>query len=317
MVVWLERTSVTVKENRKVRIKYPRLNGSLNNCCLMDFLRNIDLETLPKKKYLVIKYILDHAEETITMNTVDLAAKLNVDPVTIIKACQSVGLKGFHDLKKKLKVNVRRNNANGPINKFISEFEVSTTSEEAIRNALSRDLQMLTGTIEKLSFDKIIGACEAIINSEQTYIVGLGYIGSVANYMHTLLRSYVPHVHSVTEYNGMLFDYMGHFKKGDVVVAIGFDKCQNQTIKAFRKAKERGATTIVLTDSEYSPLCKYSNIELLVYTAPNYFLSPLIGAFSVCNAIVHCLVEMTKPNSTRKSTAYKKLLHEEKVYFQG
>jgi DNA-binding MurR/RpiR family transcriptional regulator len=283
----------------------------------MDFFRNVDLEALPKKKYLVIKYILDHAEETITMNTVDLAEKLNVDPVTIIKACQAIGLRGFHDLKKKLKINVRSNNANTPINKFLSEFEVSTTTEEAIRNALSRDLQMLTGTIEKMSFDKIIDACKAIINSKQTYIIGLGYIGTVANYLQSMIRSYIPQAHSVTEYNGMLFDYMGHFKKGDVVLAIGFDKCQNQTIKAFKKAKEKGATTIVLTDSEYSPLCKYSNIELLVYTAPNYFLSPLIGAFSVCNAIVHCLVEMTKPDSTRKSTAYRKLLHEENVYFQG
>ncbi len=283
----------------------------------MDFFKNVDLESLPKKKYIVIKYILDHADEIVLMNTTDLAEKLNVDPVTIIKACQSIGLKGFHDLKKKLKISKRVLNQQTPIDKFLSEFEINTTAEEAIRNALSRDLQMLTRTIEKASFDKIIQTCEEIIKSQQTYIIGLGYIGNVANYLLSLIRSHIPQVHAITEYNGMLFDYMCHFKKGDVVIAIGFDNCQNQTIKAFKKAKERGATTIVLTDSEFSPLCKYSKIELLVHTAPNYFLSPLIGAFSLCNAILHCIVEMTKPESTRRSTAYKKLLHEEKVYYQG
>src|SRR5690606_23518523 len=105
-------------------------------------------------------------------------------------------------------------------------------------------------------------------------------------YLQSLIRSHIPQCHAVTEYNGMLFDYMSHFKKGDVVIAIGFDKCQNQTIKAFKKAKQSGATTIVLTDSEYSPLCKYAHMKLLVNTAPNYFLSPLIGAFSLCNAIL-------------------------------
>lgn len=283
----------------------------------MELFKNLDLDVLPKKKYTVIKYILDHTEEIILMNTADLAKKLNVDPVTIIKACQSIGLKGFHHLKKKLKENRHSFVSHTPIDKFLNEFETNTTTEEAIKNALTRDLQMLTRTIEKTSFEEIINACGQILKSGQTYIIGLGYIGSVANYLLSLIRSHVPQAHAVTEYNGMLFDYMSHFKKGDVVIAIGFDKCQKQTIKAFKKAKERGATTIVLTDSEYSPLCKYSKIQLLVHTAPNYFLSPLIGAFSLCNAILHCIVEMSKPESTRRSTAYKKLLHEENVYYQS
>jgi DNA-binding MurR/RpiR family transcriptional regulator len=250
------------------------------------------------------------------MNTSELADKLNVDPVTVIKACQAIGLKGFHELKAKLKTRLRHA-GHTPIDKFLSEFEVNTSTEEAIRNAFTRDMEMLTKTIEKVSFEKIVQVSEEIIGSRQTYIIGLGYIGAVANYLHSLLRSHLPQVHAITEYNGMLFDYMAHFKKGDVVIAIGFDQCQNQTIKAIKKAKERGATTIIISDSEYSPLCKYSKHKLLVHTAPRYFLSPLIGAFSLCNAILHCIVELTKPDSTRRSNAYKKLLHEEKVYYNG
>lgn len=283
----------------------------------MDFLKDLDLDSLPKKKYMVIKYIVDHPDEVMLMNTADLAKKLKVDPVTVIKSCQEVGLGGFHDLKKKLKENVKRTGGNAPIDIFLSEFEVNTSTDEAIRNALSRDVEMLTKTIEKVSFEKITMACRAIVEARQTYIIGLGYIGSVANYLQSLIRTHLPNTLAITEYNGMLFDYMGHFGKGDVVMAIGFDMCQNQTIKAFKKAKERGATTIVLTDSEYSPLCAYSKHELLVYTAPNYFLSPLIGAFSICNAMKHCIVEMKKPLSTRQSTAYKRLLEEENVYFTG
>src|SRR5690606_22304802 len=135
-----------------------------------------------------------------------------------------------------------------PIDKFLSEVEVNTSAEEAIRNALSRDLNMLTGTIGKASFENIIKSCEAIVDSKQTYNIGLGYIGNVANYLQSLIRSHIPQSHAITEYNGMLFDYMCHFKKGDAVIAIGFDKCQNQTIKAFKKAKQSGATTIALTD---------------------------------------------------------------------
>lgn len=283
----------------------------------MDFIKKTSLEALPKKKYMVIKYILDHPNEIILLSTADLARKLKVDPVTIIKACQEAGLKGFHDLKKKLKDQLKQTNSQPPFNKFLKEFEVNTSTDEAIRNALSRDVEMLSRTIEKISFEKITATCEAIMKSRHTFIIGLGYVGAAANYLQSLLRSHLPQVQAITEYNGMLFDYMGLFGREDVVLAIGFDKCQNQTIKALKKAKERGATTIALTDSAYSPLCKYSRHELLVYTAPDYFLSPLIGAFSLCNAMLHCIVEMGKPYSTRRVTAYNKLLKEENVYYQG
>lgn len=281
----------------------------------MNFLKSIDLESLPRKKHMVIKYILDHPDEAILMNTADLAQRLKVDPVTIIKACQSIGLEGFHDLKKKLKASAQAGNLRAPFTQVLSEFEVNTSTDEAIRNALSRDVEMLTRTIEKVSFEKITQACRAMTASRQTYLIGLGYIGAVATYLQSLIRSHLPQTHAVTEYNGMLFDYMGHFGKGDVVLAIGFDQCQSQTVKALKKAKEKGATTIALTDSEYSPLCAYSKYDLFVYTAPNYFLSPLIGAFSICNAIKHCIVEITKPQSTRQSKAYQKLVEEEHVYY--
>ncbi len=283
----------------------------------MELVKNAVLESLPRKKYAVIKYALDHPDETVLMNTAEFANKLDVDPVTVIKACQEIGLKGFHELKKKLKPNVQQMKSGGAIDRFLNEFEVNTSKEQAIRNSLSRDAEMLSKTIEKISYDKIIAASEAIIASRNTYIIGLGYIGNVANYLQSLLRSHIPHVQAVTEYNGMLFDYMGLFSKEDLVMAIGFDKCQNQTIKALKRAKERGATTIALTDSEYSPLCRYSKYKLMVYTAPDYFLSPLIGAFSICNAMLHCVVELTRPQSTKRVLNYNKLLREEKVYYQG
>jgi len=281
----------------------------------MDFLKGIDLESLPRKKYRVIKYILDHPEEVISLSTADLAGRLKVDPVTIIKACQSIGLEGFHHLKKQLKEKLLHSDRKSAFTQVLSEFEVNTSTDQAIRNALSRDAEMLARTIEKISFEKITQSCQAIVASRQTYFIGLGYIGAVATYLQSLVRSHLPQTHAVTEYNGMLFDYMGHFGKGDVVLAIGFDQCQNQTIKALKKAKEKGATTIALTDSEYSPLCAHSKIDLFVYPAPNYFLSPLIGAFSICNAIKHCIVEITKPQSTRQSRAYQKLVEEENVYY--
>jgi DNA-binding MurR/RpiR family transcriptional regulator len=277
------------------------------------FLKKVDLDSLPKKKYRVVKHILDHPHEVILMNTTELAEKLDVDTVTIFNTCKEIGLKGFHDLKSKLK----QSGIGGhkPADKFLNEYECSTTVDEAIKQGLQRDMDMLTGTMNHMSFDSIKKASEAIIQSSQTYIIALGYVGTVANYLYSIGRQHIPQMHAITEYNGMLFDYMGHFKKGDVVIAVGFDKCQHQTIKALKKAKEKGAFTISISDSEYSPLCKHSKINLLTSPASNFFLSPFIGSLSLCNALLHCIVEMTKPQSTRRVLAYNNLVAEENVYY--
>jgi DNA-binding MurR/RpiR family transcriptional regulator len=86
-------------------------------------------------------------------------------------------------------------------------------------------------------------------------------------------------------------------------------------IKAFKRAKEKGAFTIAITDSAYSPLLKFSRIGLLTSSASDYFLSPFIGALTLCNALLHCVAEMTKPHSTHRVVAYNKLLAEENVYY--
>lgn len=275
-------------------------------------IRNIDLDSLPKKKYKVVKHILDHPDEVILMTTSELAKKLDVDTVTIFNTCKEIGLKGFHDLKNRLKANGARNTR--PVDKFLNEYESGSSMDEAIRYGLQRDMDMLTGTIERVSFEDIKKASEAIVRSSQTYIIALGYVGTIANYLCSIARQHISQMHSITEYNGMLFDYMGHFKKGDVVIAVGFDKCQNQVIKAFKKAKEKGAFTIAITDSAYSPLLKFSRIGLLTSSASDYFLSPFIGALTLCNTLLHCMVEMTKPHSTHRVVAYNKLLAEENVY---
>jgi DNA-binding MurR/RpiR family transcriptional regulator len=277
------------------------------------FLKGIDLERLPKKKYKVVKHILDHPDEVILMKTSELAVKLNVDTVTIFNTCKEIGLKGFLDLKNRLKKSGV--GSPKPVDKFLNEYESGSSTDEAIKQGLQRDMEMLTGTIERMSFENIKKASEAIIHSSQTYIIALGYVGNVANYFYSIGRQHIPQMHAITEYNGMLFDYMGHFKKGDVVIAVGFDKCQNQVIKALKKAKDKGAFTIAIADSEYSPLLKYSRIALLTSPASNYFLSPFIGALSLCNALLHCIVEMTKPHSTHRVVAYNKLLGEENVYY--
>lgn len=281
----------------------------------MQFLQHIKLETLSKKKYKVVKFILDYPEEVLLMTTADLAQKLGVDTVTIFNTCKEVGVNGFRDLKIKLKKSVK--GTHKPFEKFLYEYECTTSVDEAIRNGLQRDLEMLTGTIERVSFESIKQASEAIIGSAQAYVIGLGYIGTVANYFYSIGRQHVSQLHAITEYNGMLFDYMGHFKKGDAVMAIGFDKCQNQTITALKRAKEKGATTIAISDSKYSPLCKHSKINLLTHSAPDFFLSPMLGSFSVCNALLHCIVEMTKPKSTRRCIEYNNLLAEENVYYNN
>lgn len=278
-----------------------------------ELLKKIDLDSLPKKKYRVVKYILDHPNDVVMMNTSELAAKLDVDTVTIFNTCKEIGLKGFHDLKSKLKQNGSADST--PVDKFLNEYEAGSSVDEAIRNGLQRDMEMLTGTIQHISFDNIKKASEAIIQSSQVYIIALGYVGTVANYLYSVGRQHIPQMHAITEYNGMLFDYMGHFKKGDVVIAVGFDKCQNQTIKALRKAKEKGAYTISISDSEYSPLHKHSKINLLTSAASNFFLSPFIGSLSLCNALLHCIVEMTKRQSTLRIHAYNKLVAEENVYY--
>lgn len=281
----------------------------------MKTINKIDLSKLSKKRRLVVQYALDYPDKVVLMRMEELSDILGVNPATIVKACKAIGLNGFHELKELLKEEVQLTRVDSIFTNMIKEVRAHSNPQKVVQDAILGDIMMLQKTYDALDFATIEKIAQAIINSKQTYIIGLGHIGLVANYMERICRSAVPQIHASTEYHGELFLNMAHFSKEDVIVGLCLDKCQNQTINALKIAKnEKKATTISIVDSDLSPLIPYSDHYVSINSTNSLYFGSMVGAFCIVNAIFYSMANILKPETVAHFKFFRTMSEKENVY---
>jgi DNA-binding MurR/RpiR family transcriptional regulator len=190
-----------------------------------------------------------------------------------------------------------------------------TDPQKIAQDAILGDIQMLQKTYEAMDFTIIEKIARSIIDSKQTYIVGLGHIGLVAKYMERICRSVVPQIHASTEYHGELFLNMAHFSKSDVVIGICLDKCQNQTIEALRLAKEeRRCVTVAIVDSDLSPLLAHSRYSVHINSSNSFYFGSMVGVYCVINAIYYSVANILNPTTVAHFKFFRDMSEKEAVF---
>lgn len=281
----------------------------------MKTINDIDLSKLSKKRRLIIQYALDYPDKVVLMRMEELGDKLDVNPATIVKACKAIGLNGFYELKELLKTEVQLTRVDSIFSSMIKEVRAHSNPQKVAQDAILGDIMMLQKTYDTIDFEVVEKIANAIINSKQTYIIGLGHIGLVADYMERICRSAVPQIHACTEYHGELFLNMSHFSEDDVVLGICLDKCQNQTINALKVAKtEKKATTISIVDSDLSPLIEYSDYHISINSSNSFYFGSMVGAYCIVNAIFYSIANILKPETVSHFKFFRTMSEKENVY---
>ena len=74
--------------------------------------------------------------------------------------------------------------------------------------------------------------------------------------------------------------------ESDVVIGISFPRYSSRAVQAMSFARDRGATTIAITDSEASPLASISQYTLKARSDMASFVDSLVAPLSLVNALL-------------------------------
>ncbi len=203
------------------------------------------------------EYILAHPSKVIHMSVTEVASRAGASEATIVRLCQKVGFKGYHDLRLRLaaEVTVPRRNM----------YE-SITKEDSIRAIMEKSftlyVQSLQDTLAVLDVGEMERAVDAILRAGKVQLYGAGGSGGIASVAYEkLLRvgvfsSVCTDPHTQTVLAGML-------RPGDVAIGVSHSGASMETVNAVSLAKDAGATSIGITNRSRSPLAKLVDIKLV------------------------------------------------------
>ena len=84
-----------------------------------------------------------------------------------------------------------------------------------------------------------------------------------------------------------MFEQIMRIGKNDILIGISFPRYLTQTVKAFKFAKENGATVIAITDSPASPLAEDADHLLLARSDMASFVDSLVAPVSYTHLDVY------------------------------
>jgi DNA-binding MurR/RpiR family transcriptional regulator len=206
------------------------------------------LPSLPPAHAKVARAVLDDPPAVIHWTVSDAAALTGTSSATIVRACQQLGFRGFHDLKLALAQETApmRQAVPGAIDELDSPAivlrKVLTFDGEAIEDSLA--------TIDEAAFT---AAVDLLDGARRVLIVGVGTSAPLAqDASYRLLtigvRSEAPADVHVQHVAATLLE------PGDACIAISHTGQTRETIATVTAARDAGAGTVCVTSFSRSPL---------------------------------------------------------------
>ena len=101
-----------------------------------------------------------------------------------------------------------------------------------------------------------------------------------------------------------VFESLLRVGEEDVIIGVSFPRYSSRAVQAVSFARDRGATTIAITDSEASPLAQISQYTLKARSDMASFVDSLVAPLSLVNAL---LVEVSRKKNEDLSKTFQTL----------
>ncbi|SAK40955.1 transcriptional regulatory protein [Caballeronia calidae] len=247
-------------------------------------------DSLPRQLKSVATYIEQHRQSVMMDRTSDIANACGVHASAVVRFAQRFGFSGFSDLQAVF----RQAYAGGGgsqqsyqqrIRKLIDEKAGEASGVSVAREfiAASRTgLDELEAGLDDVQFE---AAVEMLSQAENIYVIGVRRSFAVASYIVYALQHTKKRVHLISGFGGMFREQVRSVKKGDVVVAISFAPYGKETQYCVRAAQHHGAKTLVITDSQLSPLARHASASLFVKEGSAFAFRSLTSTICLCQAL--------------------------------
>ena len=127
---------------------------------------------------------------------------------------------------------------------------------------LQSDIEKIRLTLEEVDRQSFDRAVDAIVSARKIYIMGVRSSASLATFLSFYFNLIFDNVISVAANTASeVFETMLRVGAEDVVIGVSFPRYSSRTVQAMNFARDRGATTIAITDSEASPLAPISTLH--------------------------------------------------------
>lgn len=263
----------------------------------------------------VADYLLEHYRDAVFLPASRVAMRADVSESVVVRFAAALGYAGYPEMLRAMQRIVKSELS--PSSRLESEMheEPGPLNNDLLRRVVAQDIANLQKTVAHPANAALPEAVDALVKAGEVFCLGLRGLSSLATLLGTLLNLLGVRSQILTNAGPTLFEHLRHIRHGDVLVTFAFQRYTKRTVDAMEWAKQRGASTITITDSLTSPAAQGADVVLVAEAQqPAVFFNSYVTPVSLINALVGALVYRDLERFRRALTELEELLPEEDFF---
>ena len=261
-----------------------------------------NMSNFSKGQKRIASYILESYDKAAFMTASKLGKTVDVSESTVVRFATELGYDGYPSMQRSLQ-KVIRNRLTSVQRIEVSYDRIGT--QDVLSNVLQSDIEKIRLTMEEVDHISFQQAVDAIVEAKKIYIIGVRSAAAIATFLHFYFNLIFDNVVMVTANTASeVFEQLIRVSAEDVVIGISFPRYSSRTVQAMRYARDQGAKTIAITDSEVSPLAPISSVTLKARSDMVSFVDSLVAPLSLVNAL---LVAVSRKKDVELAQTFQKL----------
>ncbi|MCI8422308.1 MAG: MurR/RpiR family transcriptional regulator [Lawsonibacter sp.] len=243
-----------------------------------------NLHTFSKGQKKIASFILESYDKAAFMTASRLGKRVGVSESTVVRFAAELGYDGYPDMQRSLQKMIRSRLTS------IQRMEVANDrlgGQDLLSVVLQSDIEKIRQTLEELDRSGFEKAVEAIAAARKVYVIGVRSSAALSTFLTFYLNLILENVVEVSaNTTSGIFERLLWVGDGDVVIGVSFPRYSSRTVRAMQFARDRGAVTVAITDSEASPLAPISQYTLRARSDMASFVDSLVAPLSLVNALL-------------------------------
>lgn len=257
----------------------------------------------------IAAYIEQYYMQIIFMTAGELALQLSVSQGSVSKFCIALGYRGYADFLRNLQKFVGKE-ITAP-----ERYHYTSVSTHHTDDVIEREIENLR-TLKEITagadYHKLV---DTIVNAEEIVLLSARMSATLLPYMRYTLDKLRDNVRLVTP-DGNDWDYFQvKYKKERVrVIAMGLPRYPRVLVEKVKELRKDGYKIDVITDSRFSPLCKYADTKVFIPTT----VASVFDLYSTPMAFINLLItDVSKqlPEMGERLAKIEQIDNQQKIYF--
>lgn len=253
-------------------------------------------ERLPAQLQRIAGYLLDHSDDAALATVAEVAARVEVQPSSVIRFAKAVGFSGFSEIQEILRTRLRQS-----LPRYRDRIRTSPKPGDSDGTSLLRlhaqeDQEALTALQAGELGEHLDRAAMALARAHIAYVVATGRAMPVANYLWYAISRLERRCVLIDSTRPTDAQQAMLATSADLVIVTSFHPYSPATMELVRGLDARGMSLIGITDSIASPLANIAGVRL-VYSETG---SQPFRSLTVPLALARTLVVATAHRLERK-----------------